>query len=239
MTRRPRTSPSAVALLGVLAALGLAACGSDGPSASPSSAIGSTAGTVAAATVPAAGSGATGSSAPGDAAASSETAVTTAGSGVAPAASPSAVDPSATSSASSSASSSVSSSVSSSATTGPSWAEGFSRATVTMDGRPLRVLVASTEAQRHEGLRQVSSLAPFDGMLFVFDQEGRVAFTMADTLIPLSIGFYDSTGQSVGQLDMVPCVGTDSTCRTYDVGHPFRYALETAQGQLPAGPIQI
>jgi uncharacterized membrane protein (UPF0127 family) len=108
-----------------------------------------------------------------------------------------------------------------------------------MAGRPLRVAVADTEAQRREGLRQVTSLAPFDAMLFVFDRDTRVAFTMADTLIPLSIGFYDSTGQPVGRLEMTPCVGTDSTCPTYDIGHPIRYALETESGHLPPGPIQL
>jgi uncharacterized membrane protein (UPF0127 family) len=123
--------------------------------------------------------------------------------------------------------------------TEPAWADRFGRATVTMAGRTLRVVVASTEAQRVQGLRQVSSLAPFDGMLFVFDRSGRVSFTMADTLIPLSIGFYDATGQPVGQLDMVPCPGTDSTCPLYDVGKEFRYALEAPLGQLPPGAVQI
>jgi uncharacterized membrane protein (UPF0127 family) len=121
----------------------------------------------------------------------------------------------------------------------PAWAAGFGRATVTMEGRPLQVVVASTPEQRNRGLREVTTLAPFDGMLFVFDKDGQVRFTMANTLMPLTIGFYDSTGQVVGQLDMYPCEGTDSSCPTYDLGAPFRYALEAELGHLPTGPIQI
>jgi uncharacterized membrane protein (UPF0127 family) len=108
-----------------------------------------------------------------------------------------------------------------------------------MEGRPLRVLVASTDAQRVQGLRQVSSLAPFDGMLFVFEKSVSTSFTMADTLIPLSIGFYDEEGKPVGQLQMYPCTGSDGTCPTYQVGSPFRYALETELDRLPTGNLQI
>ncbi len=220
MTRRPWIPLSGAALVLV----GVAGCGSDGPSVSSlaGSTGGATPGTVAAATVPAAGSDPVATTGAGSGDASSETGVT--------AAPPTVPDPSATAG---------SAAATSDAATVPAWAAGFGRATVTMAGRPLQVVVASTETQRHEGLRQVTSLAPFDGMLFVFDQDTRVAFTMSDTLIPLSIGFYDSTGQPVGQLEMTPCVGTDTTCPTYDIGRPIRYALETEAGHLPQGPVQI
>jgi uncharacterized membrane protein (UPF0127 family) len=220
----------------------LAGCGSDGPSSSPIPGAG-TAATVVASTVPPAGSGETvaGSAAPitegvGDGT-GADTAATATAAGNPEA--PTAIGPTTAGDATAAPTTVVDATVATTVGTEPAWAEGFGRATVTMEGRPLRVAVASTEAQRHEGLRQVSSLAPFDGMLFVFEKSGRVSFTMADTLIPLSIGFYDDLGQPVGQLEMFPCQGSDSNCPSYDVGTAFRYALETELDRLPTGPIQI
>jgi uncharacterized membrane protein (UPF0127 family) len=121
--------------------------------------------------------------------------------------------------------------------TRPAWAEGFGEAEVTVGDEALRVLVADTTDRRVQGLRAVSSLAPYDGMLFVFDEPTRTRFTMADTLIPLSIGFYGPDGSFVGSLEMVPCDGDDGSCPTYDIGQPFQLALETAAGDLPEGSL--
>jgi uncharacterized membrane protein (UPF0127 family) len=215
----------------------LSGCGSDGPSSSPIPGTG-TAATVVASTVAPAGSGdaATGSTEPATTGSGA-----TVGDGAAIGPASGATDPptAAVDGSNTTASPTLEDTVTTTAGTEPAWADGFGRATVTMEGRPLRVAVASTESQRHEGLRQVSSLAPFDGMLFVFEKSGRVSFTMADTLIPLTIGFYDDAGQPVGQLDMYPCPGSDSTCPTYDVGQAFRYALETELDHLPTGALQI
>jgi uncharacterized membrane protein (UPF0127 family) len=55
----------------------------------------------------------------------------------------------------------------------------------------LRVEVASTDAQRAEGLMNRRRLAPKAGMVFLFARPTRTQFWMKDTLIPLSIAFYD------------------------------------------------
>ncbi len=127
-----------------------------------------------------------------------------------------------------------------SSTTVPAFAEAFGEGPLVVGGVELRVLVADTGELRGQGLRAVTSLAPYDGMLFVFESEDRVGFTMADTLIALSIGFYDSDGVRVGALEMVPCLdGDDDSCPVYRIEPAFRYALETANGQLPEGDLAI
>ena len=47
---------------------------------------------------------------------------------------------------------------------------------------------------------------------------------MKDTLIPLSIAFYDGRGRILRILDMAPCHA--DPCRAYDAGVAYRGALE-------------
>jgi uncharacterized protein len=112
---------------------------------------------------------------------------------------------------------------------------GLGATRVHVGGRLLSVVLARTEAQRNEGLRQRSDLGPYDGMLFVFDADTQVAFTMSTVPVGLDIGFYRSDGRSVGQLRMRPCPGSETQCPVYEVHKSFRYALETLVGKLPRG----
>ena len=103
----------------------------------------------------------------------------------------------------------------------------------------LTVVVADDDTERIQGLRGRSDAAPYGGMLFVFPGETRSAFTMAGVPGPLDIGFYDASGKQVGRLLMKPCPnGTDASCPIYHIDQPFRYALETAGGRLPAGSLR-
>lgn len=58
----------------------------------------------------------------------------------------------------------------------------------------LRLEVAQTDAQREHGLMDRTSLPPHSGMIFVFPQDGDVAFWMKDTLIPLDMVFVGGDG---------------------------------------------
>ena len=112
---------------------------------------------------------------------------------------------------------------------------GLTATHVHVGGRLLAVVLARTEDQRNTGLRQRSTLGPYDGMLFVFPSDISTAFTMSTVPVGLDIAFYRADGRSVGQLRMRPCAGSEAECPTYDIHKSFRYALETLVGRLPRG----
>ena len=64
----------------------------------------------------------------------------------------------------------------------------------------MRVTVeaADTPAEREHGLMGRTSLDTDEGMVFVFDGPTDGSFWMKDTLIPLSIAFWDEDGRIVG-----------------------------------------
>lgn len=92
----------------------------------------------------------------------------------------------------------------------------------------LRVEIADTPAERERGLMGRTSLPADQGMAFVWDQPVRARFWMKDTLIPLSIAFWDHDGRIVALREMVPC--RREPCRTYDAGAPFVGAVEANRG---------
>jgi uncharacterized protein len=90
------------------------------------------------------------------------------------------------------------------------------------------VEVADEELERRIGLMGRTSLAADAGMAFVFPAATGGSFWMKDTLIPLSIAFWDEGGAIVAILDMQPC--PDDECPSYDPGVDFVGALEVNQG---------
>jgi uncharacterized membrane protein (UPF0127 family) len=92
----------------------------------------------------------------------------------------------------------------------------------------VRVELASTTAQLRQGLQGRRSLARNAGMAFLFARDTRGPFWMKDTLIPLSIAFWDRRGRIVRILDMAPC--TSDPCKLYDPKVTFRGALEVNRG---------
>jgi uncharacterized protein len=92
----------------------------------------------------------------------------------------------------------------------------------------VRVELALTPAQWHQGLMGRRSLAANAGMAFIFPTDTRERFWMKDTLIPLSIAFWDRRGRIVRIFDMTPC--RRDPCRTYDPHVAYRGALEVNRG---------
>jgi uncharacterized membrane protein (UPF0127 family) len=103
----------------------------------------------------------------------------------------------------------------------------FSFRRIQVGENELLVKVAQTEAQRAQGLSEIDALTGFDGMLFVFDQEGIQTFWMLNTKIPLTIAFYDAQGSLINVYDMAPELGVPPNKLTlYSSLRPARYALE-------------
>jgi uncharacterized protein len=94
-------------------------------------------------------------------------------------------------------------------------------------------LLADTPEQHQRGLMGRTDLGGKDGMLFRFDGDTSTSFYMKDTLIPLSIAWFNHEGFFVSATDMEPCPD-DVGCPTYSAGAPYQYALEVPKGGLPA-----
>ena len=96
----------------------------------------------------------------------------------------------------------------------------------------MTVEVADTDAQRQRGLMGRTSLGTSEGMVFLFGDvsDGPVTseFWMKDTLIPLSVAFWDQQGRIVGIQDMAPCA--QDPCPTYGSPKPYIGALEVNAG---------
>ncbi len=63
--------------------------------------------------------------------------------------------------------------------------------TIELKGQTLNVMVAETPAQQFRGLGKRDSLAPYGGMLFLFDESDRHAFVMRDMRFPIDIVWFD------------------------------------------------
>ena len=108
------------------------------------------------------------------------------------------------------------------------------RITITLrppTGRPaqrIRVEDASTTDERARGLMFRSQVAPRSGMVFRYPRNNRGGYWMKNTLVPLSIAFFDADGRVLRVLDMAPC--RQDPCRSYDPQVSYRGALEVNQG---------
>ena len=101
-----------------------------------------------------------------------------------------------------------------------------------LDGVPFRPELALTSGQQQRGL-MFRKKAPADGMLFVFSRATSGGFWMKNTLVPLTIVYFDTAGRRVRRMSMTPC--RKDPCRIYDPGRQYRYALELpATDQRPA-----
>ena len=112
----------------------------------------------------------------------------------------------------------------------PSEPFGTDAVTLHGDGRTVQVSVyiADTPDLRARGLMGREHLPAGTGMLFVYDSDTTGTFWMRDTLIPLSIGFFDADGDAVAFFDMEPC--TTPNCPSYGPDTAYRHALEVPQG---------
>lgn len=108
----------------------------------------------------------------------------------------------------------------------------FATGKVILEGAEGSVLldaeIADSPEKQQQGLMNRTSLPECSGMVFVFFEETTGTFWMKDTLIPLSIAFFDIDGKIVRILDMEPCEA--DPCPTYDPETTYIGALEVNQG---------
>ena len=113
--------------------------------------------------------------------------------------------------------------------------EGFEQVAATAtaaDGTvcELCLWVAATGDQRARGLMYVTDLGGPDGMMFRYDSPHTSAFWMKNTVMPLSIAFFDQGGAYLDAFDMAPC--SADPCPLYPTPENFVNAIEVPQGML-------
>ncbi len=94
----------------------------------------------------------------------------------------------------------------------------------------LCVWLAESSQQRSQGLMYVTDLGDADAMAFRYPAPHTGAFWMKNTVLPLSIAFFDADGGYLDAFDMPPC--TADPCPTYPTAPDFVVALELPHGQL-------
>jgi uncharacterized protein len=100
----------------------------------------------------------------------------------------------------------------------------------------VRVEIADNASEHARGLMYRTTLAENRGMLFIFEGEQKLSFTMKNTLIPLSIAFIGSEGRIVDIQDMKPL---DDDPPSYVSARPAQYALEVNQGFFEERGVEV
>lgn len=123
----------------------------------------------------------------------------------------------------------------------PSLSPDFRTGTViieTDDGAVMvEVEVADTPEQQALGLMHRESLPADAGMVFLFFDDRQSGFWMKNTLIPLSIAYFDRTGEILEIMDMEPCEA--DPCESYTPGVAYRGALEVNQGAFQEWGVEV
>jgi uncharacterized membrane protein (UPF0127 family) len=91
-------------------------------------------------------------------------------------------------------------------------------------------LIAADDNLRAYGLMYRQRLRTDKGMVFSWPTDTTGGFYMKNTLIPLSIAFFDSEGIVLEIFDMEPCL--EESCPTYAPSQSYRGALEVNQGMF-------
>lgn len=105
--------------------------------------------------------------------------------------------------------------------------------TLAISGHKITAEVASTDAERSQGLMHRRMLPENRGMLFVFPEPALHAMWMVNTYVPLSVAFLDADGVIINIEDMTPHTQTPHAAK-----RPAKYALEANHGWFSKRAIQ-
>ncbi len=109
------------------------------------------------------------------------------------------------------------------------------------NGRVIQAELATSFGERRRGLMGRPELADDRGMLFLFEQSGRLSFWMLGVLIPLDLVWLDSDRRIVGFSERTPlCESTTGGgCLLYDGGAEAQFVLELAAGVVGANGLKL
>ena len=102
---------------------------------------------------------------------------------------------------------------------------------VELEGRRFNVEIADDNKERARGLMFRDSMDEDRGMLFIHDEQQRLAYWMKNTRIALDILYFDSERRLVSQQRDVPPCSLGNRCPPYPSRAPAIYVLELNAGQ--------
>ena len=102
---------------------------------------------------------------------------------------------------------------------------------VELEGRRFNVEIADDDKERSRGLMFRDSMDDDRGMLFIHDEQQRLAYWMKNTRIALDILYFDSERRLVSQQRDVPPCSLGNRCPPYPSLAPAIYVLELNAGQ--------
>lgn len=107
----------------------------------------------------------------------------------------------------------------------------YEKAKFRIGKKEFEAYIADNDDRRSQGLMFIKKLPTDTGMLFVFEQEQALGFWMKNTLIPLSIGFFDAKGKLVDVQEMKVAASLLSVeVPSYQSRRPALFALEMMSG---------
>ncbi len=104
----------------------------------------------------------------------------------------------------------------------------FASCALSLGGQIIDVEIARKKTEQQSGLSRRTTLGENNGMLFVYPTPRILSFWMKDTLIPLSVAFFDEKRRLIQIEDME--VTETGTLKIYRSRKPARYALEMNSG---------
>ena len=100
----------------------------------------------------------------------------------------------------------------------------FDRGQIILAGEEYVVDIARSSRQRRHGLMYRDHLANREGMLFVYPRSGDHRIWMQNTLIPLTVIWFDKTRTVIAIKKLFPC--TTDYCPSFGASKPSKYVLE-------------
>lgn len=120
-------------------------------------------------------------------------------------------------------------------------ATAFSKIKISLGTKSLTVELAETADQHERGLMFREKMGPEEGMLFIFKNAETRFFWMKNTLIDLSIGYFDGNGTLIDIQEMKSGKGitNDTLLPSYPSAGPAKYALEMNKGWFEKNKVKI
>ncbi len=116
----------------------------------------------------------------------------------------------------------------------------FTKKSISLAGKKIKVEIAETDQQHEHGLMFREKLPTNEGMLFVFKDLQIRSFWMKNTIIDLSIGYFDENKKLIDTQEMKATKSLmQQDLPAYPSKSPAMYALEMSQGWFKKNKVSV